>query len=115
MRGTALVMDGSPRTARALGFADRFRYWRGASGRRYLFSAVTPDSLDDLVNVVVLTTVDGVDGDARVAWVGEIDEGGGRCGRSFADVAGRARVWVHFLAATGPERQAVLRDLTEAA
>jgi hypothetical protein len=115
MRGTSLVMDGSPLSARALGLADRFRYWRGASGRRYLFSAIGADALDDLVNVVVLTTVDGPEGNDRVAWVGEIDENGDRSGRVIADAAGRARTFVHFLASTGPERQAILRDLTEAA
>lgn len=112
----SLVTDGTPITARSLGFGERFRYWKGASDRRYLFSAVSQGSLDDLTDVVVLMTSEMPNGQPSVAWVGEIDERGHLYGRALTALRGsRTRVFVHFLASSEAERKDIVRDLTEAA
>lgn len=117
MRGS-LQMIGAPLSTRATGLGDRFRYWRGASGRRYLFSAVSNAALDDLTNVVViLVAADGTaslseTAAAKVVFIGEIDGDGVRSGRTVGgsrDV--NTRAFAHFLADTAEERRAILADL----
>ena len=48
------LLSDAPKLAERAGFGDRFRYWRGRSGRRYLFTAVPPDDLDDFRSAVVI-------------------------------------------------------------
>jgi hypothetical protein len=110
--GNALDDAGSPETARALGLAERFRYWKGVSGRRYLFSAVPEDTLESLSNVVVVMAAHGPSGEPRAAWVGEIDARGRRRGRPLVpNRSQRIAAFVHFLAFSDAERQAVVEDL----
>jgi hypothetical protein len=110
----AAIPAGKPETTRALGSGNRFHYWRGKSGRRYLFSAVPEEALKDLSSVVVLFA-DGEPADPRAAWVGEIDGFGRPRGRALAELRERAVAFVHFLARNDAERRAVLDDLTCAA
>src|SRR5258708_4069122 len=58
----AILSDDPPEPARNAGFGDRFRYWRGASGRRYLFSLVPADALPDFRSVVVMVAEHLADG-----------------------------------------------------
>jgi hypothetical protein len=110
----ALVVDGAPRTTRRLEQADRFRYWRGRSGRRYLFSAMPADALGDLASVVVLMAAETAQGPSRIVWIGEIDAAGLRQGRTVGGAGiHRTRIFVHFLAETDADRQALIADLTD--
>lgn len=43
-----------PDTIRETGLQDHFRYWRGRSGKRYLFSIVDMQALEDYTSAVVL-------------------------------------------------------------
>jgi hypothetical protein len=100
-----------PETAQAIGLGDRFRYWRGASGRKYLFSLVRDCELDDLQNVVVIEAA--IAGTEPVpVWLGEIDADGVTSGYVIAHApAGRRRTFVHFLAGSDDERRATMLDL----
>src|SRR6185312_3640984 len=42
-----LLSDAQPSLAERAGFGDRFHYWRGRSGRRYLFTAVSAATVED--------------------------------------------------------------------
>ena len=73
----ALPSDDPPGPARDAGYGDRFRYWRGASGRRYLFSLVPAEALPDFNSVVVMVAERRADG--RLIGRGLIDVGEGGC------------------------------------
>lgn len=77
---------------------QRFRYWYGRSGRRYLFSEIGPTEVADLEGVVVL--IPGRDAD-RPDYVGADATG----------YAGHGPVFVHLLADTEADRAAVVADL----
>lgn len=111
---------GAPRAAEELGLGDRYRYLSGASGKRYLFSGIDLDALEDFRNAVVVIGLgegasDG--GHARRVWIGEIDRDGVRRGpalpRALSRAAEEARgaVLVHLLAGRAAERREALEDL----
>lgn len=109
----------SPRAAEELGLGDRYRYLAGASGRRYLFSRVRLDALEDFRNAVAVIGLGEALGavPARRVWIGEIDRDGIRRGpalpRALALAAegDRDAVLVHLLAGDAAERREVLEDL----
>jgi hypothetical protein len=49
-----LLSDQPPEVPRRAGLGDRFHYFRGASGRRYLFSTVRTRELGDFHSAVVV-------------------------------------------------------------
>lgn len=108
---------GTPKTARSLGLGDGFRYWRGASGRRYLFSAVPADALDDLMDVVVILAAEPASGepiasDPTPVWLGEVDDAGGKTGYPLARRRGAlTRTFVHFPAGGDTDRHSTMLDL----
>ena len=113
-----LLSDTTPSLARRAKLGDRFRYWSGQSGRRYLFSAVPFEALADFRSAVAILAEAATDG-RFIAWaVGVIDS----AGRLEADdgswpaIAPRGSVaFVHFLAETDRERQELFDDLFVAA
>ena len=99
--------------------SERFRSWRGRSGRRYVFSAFPlADGLEhlpiegDAVVIAVLLETDGV---RRKLWVAET----GGDPRTFFQserirslaAASRAELHIHLLADTAAARRAVVHDL----
>jgi hypothetical protein len=94
------------RAALAAGVPPRFRYWSGHSGRRFLFTATTPDLLADFDEAVAIA----VDGD-RIVWIGEASA----LRLASASLIRGAQVYVHLLAATPEERRALVTDLQPAA
>lgn len=111
---------GAPRAAEELGLGDRYRYLSGASGKRYLFSGVDLDALEDFRNAVVVIGLGEASpegGHARCVWIGEIDRDGIRRGpalpRALSRAAAEARgtVLVHLLAGRAAERREALEDL----
>lgn len=119
MVGLAIKIDDemqlrdAPLAAEALGLGDRYRYFHGRSGRRYLFSAVSIDSLDDYRNaVLVLEPRAAPQGETEVAWIGEIDRYGTRRGKPLSPTRlKRMRAYVHLLASVARDRRDVLDDL----
>jgi hypothetical protein len=90
-----------PRVLHAAGLPARYVYWHGRSRRRYLFTATDWRSLADFSEGVAIAVVGG-----SVVWSGDI--------AGFAAIATEvqgAAVYVHLLAATPEERQAVIADV----
>lgn len=50
----SLVDAGCPRFASQCGVGDRFRYWLGSSGQRYLFTAMTAAEITGIEGAVVV-------------------------------------------------------------
>jgi hypothetical protein len=107
----ALLSDDPPEPARNAGFGDRFRYWRGASGRRYLFSLVPADALPDFRSVVVMIAERLADG--RLVGRALIDVGEAGCREALRFTPGETP-FVHFLALTRDARRRLIEDLAAA-
>ncbi len=107
--------EDAPQAASALGFGGRFRYFHGESGRRYLFTAIDPDSLQDYRNAVVIASDQKSEMSAPIFLLGEVDRYGGRRGfGSSAKALKRMRIYVHLLASRAGDRREVLEDLRPA-
>jgi hypothetical protein len=105
---------GAPEIATLGPLADHYRYWRGASRRRYLFSAVECGRLGDFTDAVVIV--------ARRAPGGAFTGVTALVIGTAADAARRALerrlssttglvVFVHLLAKTPADRTSILDDL----
>ncbi|PLX38572.1 MAG: hypothetical protein C0606_10320 [Hyphomicrobiales bacterium] len=104
---TAVRKGAIPLAVDKAGLGTRFKYWHGASGRRYLFTAVAMNELDNFSNAVVLFA----NRRWRALWVGATDETGHLTGRP-AETSSRDRlVFVHLLSRHERERDEVLADL----
>lgn len=103
-----------PTIAQSLGLGENFRFWRGASGRRYVFSLLRDSDLDDLQNVILIEA--GMAGLEPVpVWLGEVDHDGERHGEAIGVAHGaRRRRYVHFLEGSDADRHAALNDLMAA-
>ena len=103
--------------ARSAGLGDRYRYWGGRSGRRYLFSAVNPADLGQFRAAVVLFAEADPTGVPVARWITTVDAGGRWRDASGGDTAiatGARQVFVHLLARGPTERDQVLADLLPA-
>lgn len=100
----ALTDAGLPDFPRECGFGMRFRYWRGASGKRYLFTAIKPAEIADFSGGIVVLAVEEGDGSYRAVDVGLAEE------MATNTPAQDRAVFVHLLA-TGDRRRLVLNDL----
>ncbi len=112
---------GAPAGLLGSALARRFLHWRGASGRRHLFS-VFPlgDGVDDsprFEDAVVLAVARGPAGERRVVLVDETGPlpdlffAGGRFRAAVA--RGANEIHVHLLAGDRAARVALVRDLSE--
>jgi hypothetical protein len=94
---------------------DRFRYWAGASGRRYLFARIVAEDLSDYHGAIGLELRDGLERDPVVAALFQVDEEGTVTSHPTGVSVGRAGpVYVHLLATRQGDRHAVLLDLAAA-
>ena len=96
-------------------WSHRFRRWRGASGRYYVFSVFRPETCPDYCDAILL--------------IAEVDEAGQRKRLSVLDTGtfpgpflkglareleqrrGRIEFQIHLLADSAAEREAAIRDL----
>jgi hypothetical protein len=97
------------------GLGDRFRYLRGASGRRYLFTGIATEELADFRSAVVLLARREPRG-LRAVTVGLLDANGSPSAtdRWPATLPRDAVVLVHLLADREADRAAIVADLTTA-
>jgi hypothetical protein len=110
-----ILSDHPPDVARKAGLGDRFHYFRGRSGRRYLFSRVASDELAGFRSAVVILARSAGGGRLAAYALTALD----RLGRP-ADSPGRwppavpadAVVLVHLLSATEADRRDLVLDLT---
>ena len=109
----SLSADGTPGVTEAAGLEPRFQFWRGSSGRRYLFTEVAPESLRHFENVVVLLA-EVTRAGRPVASSATVIEArlleGSALFRELA-AGSRLRPFVHFLATTPRARRNVVADL----
>ncbi len=114
-----LLSDDPPEIPQLAGLGDRFHYFRGRSGRRYLFTIVPRESLDDFRSVVVILAEARPGGRLAAKAVVAVDALG-RVGPA-ADPAWPpvavepALCLVHLLAFSDSERSRVVSDLTSLA
>jgi hypothetical protein len=110
-----LLSDRPPDLPQRAGLGDRFHYFRGRSGRRYLFTVVTSEALADFRNVVAMLAEPAEAGRLAARAVVTMDPYG-RIGpaadRAWPPIADRQTLClVHLLAGTEVERCAVVADL----
>lgn len=86
-----------PRALTGAAIEQRFRYWYGHSGRRYLFSEVERGEIADLEGVVLLVPGNG--------------DTLGHVGLDPVACPASGPVFVHLLAETEAERSAIVADL----
>jgi hypothetical protein len=109
-----LLSDPASALSRRANLDDRFRYWRGCSGARYLFSVVPWEALADFRRAAVILAEPKADG-GFLAWTGAIIMSSGRIDRlneswpSSPPVGSIA--FVHFLADSDTELRGLLEDL----
>ena|SRR5579883_439717 len=98
--------------------ACRFRYWRGASGRRYVFSVYDPASCPAYEDVVLIAAAVTESGERRILSI--VDTGAlpelavARARGIAASPATRIECHVHLLAGSRAERAAAIDDLRPA-
>lgn len=105
-----LVDGGSPKVPGLGSLGDRYHYWCGRSGRRYLFSAVTAGELLDFTAALVVLARR--DGQAVVGEEAMVLDGEGRhvlAARLAADPGVVA--FIHLLSPTDASRRAAIVDL----
>lgn len=90
-------LSARPRALTGAAIEQRFRYWYGRSGRRYLFSEVDRGEIADLDGVVLL-----------VPGTGDTP---GHVGLDPVACPAKGPVFVHLLADTEAERSAIVADL----
>jgi hypothetical protein len=111
---------GAPLAALAGGaLARRFRFWQGASGRRYICSIFPlptggeAESLPDYSGVVVVA-VAGPAGQRKIAFVTSIEDAPERRWATMRDLRGIAELHVHLLAGVPAQRRQICVDLSAA-
>jgi hypothetical protein len=94
---------------------DRFHYFRGVSGRRYLFTAIARRDLADFRSAVVILARREPRG-LKAVTVAELDADGNLVASTRPVPATRDLVvLVHLLAEDTADREAILADLSSAA
>ena len=119
-----LSWDSRPDVSSALraledeGFSDRFRSWRGASGRTYIFSVFDSTSCPAYCQAVIIAAY--VDTSRRRIALGFADTGSfpepklAQLRRAHQTDERRLEFHVHLLASTAEERRAVMGDIEAA-
>jgi hypothetical protein len=105
-----LVDGGSPKVPGLGSLGERYHYWCGQSGRRYLFSAVTADDLLDFTAAIVVLARR--TGPSIVGEQAMVLDGEGRrllAERLAADPGIAA--FIHLLSPTDASRRAAIDDL----
>ena len=115
IRPTATFLDAGVPEIAALGpLGDHYRYWRGASGRRYLFSAVESGKLGDFADAVVVVARCAPGGSftgVTAVVIGAATDPARRALERRLDSTTGLVVFVHLLAKTRADRAGILDDL----
>jgi hypothetical protein len=110
-----LLSDQPPEVPQKVGLGDRFHYFRGVSGRRYLFSTVTRGDLADFTSAVVILARRTANGRLAAYWIATLDATGRPTpGRWPHIAAANEVVLVHLLAETETARRDLIADLAPA-
>lgn len=110
------IDDAIPLAAAELGMGGKFRYWQGGSGRRYLFTEVPLEELQDYSDAILVLTRPGKRTRFKPVWIGEVDKVNRRTKPWDRRQVRRAEgAYVHFLAGSRSDRKRVIDDLNDAA
>lgn len=119
MSTTSVTGSGSsPGFLSGLAQAERYRFFAGRSGQRYIFTKMSVADLEDCRQAVVilLAKPDPQSGKRKSdcpIWLGEIDRHGKRHGpRLTKGRLARSDVFVHLLAENAGMRRSILNDLS---
>ncbi len=93
--------------------ADQFRYWTGASGRRYLHKLFPIELAPDFRHCSLVLASVRPDGSREAVWVGTTG-GATAAAISAARMAGATEAHVHLLAESAEEARHVAEDLRAA-
>jgi hypothetical protein len=111
-----LLSDQPPEVPQRAGLGDRFHYFRGFSGRRYLFSAIDREDLADFRSAVVMVARPAADGHLSADWIAVLDQFGRPIGeRRVPPIGDTAVVLVHCLTMSASGRFDLLADLADSA
>jgi len=101
----------------AKGLADKFRYWCGASGDRYVFTEVDLNEIDEYTETVVLLMDARRRSGLRMAYLGEAGSRSARQSRTLeaAKRSKSVRAFIHLLAEDADRRRQIIADLAAAA
>lgn len=113
MYPVSIPADGKPGTAEAAGLEPRFRFWRGLSGRRYLFTEVTAETLRHFEGVVLVLTETDAHGRISARWAGSLEGRGALAQQILRDFSfgRRLRAFVHLLGTTPRMRGEIVEDI----
>ncbi len=107
-----LLSDQPPEVPQRVGLGDRFHYFRGVSGRRYLFSAVARADLGDFRAAVVIVARPAANGRLAAHWIAMLDAFGRPAGtRVLPNLGANEVVLVHLLSDTDRSRRDLVADL----
>ncbi len=112
-RGRHLVDDGTPVALLATGLDSAFRYWRGASGVRFVFSVCDIHGVRTGEPAVVVLASVGADGSREAVWIGRADHAEFRLARAAAMAAGASEAHVHITGTPAGARR-IIADLKQA-
>jgi hypothetical protein len=97
-----------------VGLGDRFHYFRGVSGHRFLFSTVRRGDLADFTSAVVIIARRTPDGRLAAHWVASLDSAGRPSPGRWPNRTMDEVVLVHLLAESEHERRELIADLAPA-
>jgi hypothetical protein len=109
-----LLSDQPPEVPQRAGFGDRFHYFRGLSGRRYLFWTVPAADLGDFSSAVVILAARASGRRLAAHSITLLDQFGRPEARDrrWPPAAAETLVLVHFLSDTEAERRDLVADLS---
>ncbi len=109
-----LLSDQPPDVPRRVGLGDRFHYFKGFSGQRYLFSTVAAEDLCDFRSAVVLVARRAPNGRLAAHWVTVLDRFGRPAvgDRHWPPSASDAVILVHLLSESEADRCDLVADLS---
>lgn len=112
--GASLGQGTNLLSLRSLAFGDRFRFWHGRSGKRYVFSSFSIDDLPTFESAVVIGMKAGSDGVPRAIWIASAENRTDLW--ELASLLGgtATEVHLHLLAAGEELRLAVMADIGDA-
>jgi len=112
-----LLSDEPPEVPQRAGLGDRFHYFRGRSGKRYLFSTVPHGELADFRSAVVIYARRSAGGRLTADWATLVDVFGRPVGRDrrWPQADRDTVVLVHLLAKSEADRLNLIADLSAAA
>ena len=111
----SLLSDQPPEVPQRAGLGDRFHYFRGASGRRYLFSAIRRDELTGFRSAVLILARRARGGRLAAHWIAVLDRFGhpiGDARHGLPTIGPDSMILVHCLSASEGDRFDLVADLS---